>query len=137
MRRKTAFSVLAAAAILSAGMPLVTVNAGTPPNAPEQVGIPKFFLSLQDIPLMPGLEELPAETLSFDKPEGRIIETIALMDARLQRGQVLSYYRTALPQFGWGKSGENSFYRKDESLEISFDKRESGNIVKFMIRPLL
>src|SRR5690554_5350063 len=32
---------------------------------------PQFFTALQDVPLMPGLHEVPEMTVVFDKPEGR------------------------------------------------------------------
>jgi hypothetical protein len=36
-----------------------------------------FFQSVNDIPLMPGLNEITDQEMVFDKPEGRIAEAAA------------------------------------------------------------
>jgi hypothetical protein len=96
----------------------------------------EFFLSLEDIPLMQGLEELPDSTVSFDKPEGRIIESYALMH-NATRAQVLAYYKQVLPQFGWGPAGGNKYFREREHLEISFENHGKTPLLKIMVRPSL
>ncbi len=93
---------------------------------------PVFFSMLQDIPLMSGLDELEDQTVSFDKPEGRIIESKALMQG-ITKDQVLYFYQITLPQFGWGKVAENQFFRNGEFLEIDFEEE----LVKIMIKPTL
>lgn len=98
---------------------------------------PQFFESLEDIPLMPGLQELPGETLTFDKPEGRIVETAAILSGEIGREQVLLYYQSVLPRFGWGKSGENEFFRAGEVLRISFDGNNGRTVARFLIKPVL
>ena len=93
-------------------------------------------MSLEDIPLMPGLEEIPAETLSFDKPEGRIIESYAYLHS-ITQSQVIKYYADALPQFGWGKTTQNKYFRGQEYLELSFETREKQTFLRIVIRPSL
>ncbi len=102
------------------------------PATAEQV----FFSTLQDIPLMPELEEISEQSISFDKPEGRIAESIAIMHDITER-KVLDFYRLTLPQFGWGLVNDNLFFRKSEFLEIDFERHDSNNLVKIMIRPTL
>lgn len=102
---------------------------------PAAQDAPQFFSSLEDIPLMPGLQELPDQALFFDKPEGRIIEARAAMGS-LTPEQVLAYYRQALPQFGWGRIDETSFFREQEKLVLSFQSGRSGPLVKFMVNPM-
>ncbi len=109
---------------------ITTSFAQTP--APE----PQFFSMLQDVPLMPGLEEIADQTVSFDKPEGRIIESEAQMHD-LTKDQVLNFYQRTLPQFGWGKIVENRFFRNNEFLEIYFDENDGRNVVKIIIKPTL
>lgn len=85
---------------------------------------------------MPGLEEIPADTLTFDKPEGRIIESFALMH-HLKDSDVTAYYTRVLPAFGWGAAGKNRFFRQSEMLEISFETGQNGRFTKITIRPSL
>lgn len=98
----------------------------------------KFFAGSQDIPIMPGLEELEGRSFSYDKPEGEIIEIVARMEG-VNSEQVLFYYDVILPQFGWGKAnmvfdGAN-FYREEEYLDISFEAEGAQSFVKIMIHP--
>ena len=59
----------------------------------------QFFENLQDIPLMPGLVERGDDTLFFDKPEGRVVESVA--------GALLAVDSAA---FWLGKCGPRSIY---------------------------
>tara|TARA_R110001592_G_scaffold3525_6_gene19811 strand:- start:8018 stop:8419 length:402 start_codon:yes stop_codon:yes gene_type:complete len=95
---------------------------------------PVFFEALQDVPVMPGLVELEGQSFSFDKPEGEITEAVAAL-GDLREDQVLYFYQVTLPQFGWGKVSDAEFFRKNEQLEISFEKNQDGHLVKIMIRP--
>ena len=96
--------------------------------------VPEFFEALQDVPLMPGLEELDGPSFTFDKPEGGITEGVAIMDS-VDKGRVLGFYQATLPQFGWGRVSDSEFYRKNESLEITFEQDQGNEIVRIMIRP--
>ena len=97
---------------------------------------PQFFLLLQDVPLMHGLEEIEDSAVYFDKPEGRIIESVARMHNATE-DQVLDFYADILPQFGWGPVAERRFFRKNEYLEIHFEKKNGRRVLKMMIRPTL
>lgn len=51
------------------------------PQAPSQPApATTFFHVLNDLPVMPGLRELPDEAINFDKPEGRIVTATAVSD---------------------------------------------------------
>jgi len=95
---------------------------------------PRFFEALQDVPLMPGLEELPDLTLSYDKPEGRIIESLAATGA-LTRRDIESFYKVTLPQLGWRLVGENSFARQGEYLKLGFEAADGENFLKITVMP--
>ena len=97
---------------------------------------PQFFVSAQDVPLMQGLEEIEDEALLFDKPEGRIIESVALMNEVSEKA-ALDFYGETLPQFGWGEVGSGKFFRKNEFLEISFREIDGDKFIKIMIKPAL
>ncbi|MBK6896002.1 MAG: hypothetical protein KA099_00870 [Alphaproteobacteria bacterium] len=95
-----------------------------------------FFSDLEDIPLMPGLTELPDEALFFDKPEGRIVEQTALMEG-VSREDVLVFYGGVLTQLGWGRVSESRFFRDREYLELLFDTQDGADFVKITVRPAL
>lgn len=95
-----------------------------------------FFSSLEDIPLMPGLSELPGHGMVFDKPEGRIVEALALTEG-LPHKDILVYYGGTLPQLGWGRVSDTRFFREGEVLEIGFTRVAEGEAVRFLIRPVL
>lgn len=83
---------------------------------------------------MPGLEELSEQTVVFDKPEGRITETVAAMDG-VSPAQVQGYYESSLPSFGWAKISENSFVRGEERLSLLFEEIDGHQFLRVMIAP--
>jgi len=93
-----------------------------------------FFEELYDIPVMPGLVELPEGTTVFDKPGGRIVQTTAWGED-IQDNQVIAYYNEALPQLGWQKAGVNTYVRKEEKLKITFEKQGVNDLVLFVLEP--
>jgi hypothetical protein len=95
---------------------------------------PKFFASLQDVPLMPGLRELTDYTVMFDKPEGRIIESVASVDS-LTRESIRAYYEGSLPQLGWRRIGPDYFVRQGEYLRLGFEAVEGQDFLKITIMP--
>ncbi|MCK5284708.1 MAG: hypothetical protein KAJ86_03885 [Alphaproteobacteria bacterium] len=94
----------------------------------------RFFVSLQDIPLMPGLVELADQTLVFDKPEGRIIEVVSYIQG-ISFDEIMSYYESVLPQFGWIKTGEKFFVRGDELLQMCFENHEGQVFLRITVMP--
>ena len=95
-----------------------------------------FFSELEDIPLMPGLTELPEDSLSFDKPEGRIVEQVALI-GDLSQKDVLVYYGGVLTHLGWGRVSDTRFFREREYLELSYEEQQGATLLKVMVRPAL
>jgi hypothetical protein len=93
-----------------------------------------FFSGLSDIPLMQGLDELPEQGVHFDKPDGRVVEAVALMDSLTEQG-VSAYYLNALPQFGWARIAENEYRRQGEKLRLSFEENEGHQFLKILISP--
>jgi hypothetical protein len=92
-----------------------------------------FFSSIEDLPVMPGLEEMPGTAVSFSKAEGRIAEVGAAGSVR--RDAVLAFYRDTLPQLGWKETGEGRFAREDERLRLDFELVGARLIVRFSIAP--
>lgn len=95
---------------------------------------PQFFSALNDIPLMVGLREVPELTSTFDKPEGRIIESMALIES-VSVSEVKKFYAQTLPQMGWKYVGEGLFSRENEQLVLSFESERGQEFMKIMVRP--
>ena len=93
-----------------------------------------FFTSIQDMPLMPGLVELPDQTVIFDKPEGRIIESVASLES-VSPEAIKAYYESTLPQLGWQRIADGSFVRKDERLQLNFESYGGENYLRLMVAP--
>lgn len=114
------------------GIALLCMTCISPTNAQEQ----EFFTALQDIPIMKGLSEIHESTTSYDKPNGRIIETYATSET-ISKEAITEYYNRILPQFGWGATSKTTYYRKGETLEISFEEKNQSTILKVTIIPSL
>jgi len=98
----------------------------------------RFFSELNDIPVMPGLYELSDETVVFDKPEGRIVQSSAVAE-KLQAAEIVNFYLDILPRLGWvrqhGGPGAASFTRQGEKLVLLLELRAGLNIVHFNLSP--
>lgn len=97
-------------------------------------GEPQFFSELSDIPLMPGLYELADETVVFDKPEGRIVETAAVSETE-NINKIKEFYDSTLPQLGWERLGSSDYIRQEEVLHMQTETRQGLNVVKLMVSP--
>lgn len=107
-------------------------------SLPAMAEEPRFFSELNDIPLMPGLYELAGDTVVFDKPEGRIVESSAVTETE-NVNKIKAFYDSALPQLGWERvaspDGDSAFIRQDEALRLRLESREGVNVVKLMVSP--
>jgi len=93
------------------------------------------FLSVyEDLPLQPGLIEVPGSALSFDTPVGRIVEVEAKGSSDKQ--SVLRFYAAALPQLGWVQDAPSQFHREQEILKIETTESNKGLVVvRFKVSP--
>jgi hypothetical protein len=91
-----------------------------------------FLTELEDLPLPPGLTELPGGTL-FDSPGGRIVEATA--EGEIGAQQVLTFYTQTLPQLGWEKVGSSTFRRDNELLRIDVEGNRRPLAVRFSLVP--
>jgi hypothetical protein len=91
-----------------------------------------FLVELEDLPLAPGLTELPGGLL-FDSAGGRIVETAA--SGTVSAEQVRQFYGQTLPQLGWQNSGDLQFRRDNEILTILIDERRKPLTVRFTLSP--
>ncbi|MGO1119017.1 hypothetical protein ACTL6U_09945 [Rhodovibrionaceae bacterium A322] len=97
-----------------------------------------FFQQLPDLPLMAGLSELTDAGLSFDKPEGRIVEAFAQGPASggPDAPDVLRFYEQSLPQLGW-QAGEdpNTYYREKEKLVLQVEQEQERLLLHLSLSP--
>jgi len=91
-----------------------------------------FLRDVDDLPLAPGLTERAEAATVFDKPGGRVVETIATGAA--DRGSVIAFYTQTLPALGWTPQGDQRWQREGEVLAIDI---ASGAplVVRFFLSP--
>ena len=94
----------------------------------------RFFSALPDVPIAPGLTELTDQGVSFDKPEGRIVESVALIQSGGEN-DLRAFYDNALPQLGWRKASALSFTREHESLRLTFESAKDQKFMRFSVTP--
>lgn len=142
---RAAFVALLLAGPAFAGL----AGASLPARAAEiaSAGAGRFVLGLGDVPAMPGLGPSGEEPLVFDKPAGRIAQTV--MAGRVDRDAVRAFYDQTMPQLGWTRSGESRYLREGEELRLDFatagkpaaGKPAAGNtgpgltVVRFTLSP--
>ncbi|MCB9978875.1 MAG: hypothetical protein H6862_04650 [Rhodospirillales bacterium] len=93
-----------------------------------------FLSSIADIPLMPGFEEMEADLVLFDKPDGRIVEAYALGPS-VTAEDVKVFYESVLPRFGWRLEGEGAFIRNTERITLEIAKTEEKTVIRYRISP--
>jgi hypothetical protein len=98
---------------LAVTLAVLAAVCSVPGRAAEQ-----FFAAIEDLPVMPGLEQVPGAGVSFDKPQGRIVEAAASGD--VSRAAVRAFYTAVLPQLGWDAAGDGRYLRDGERLVLSF-----------------
>ena len=99
---------------------------------------PDFISVIEDLPLMPGLSEDPDGAMSFDTANGRIAETTA--SGFVEPGDVIDYYKHALPQLGWKRVAATRYRREDEVLNIDVAKGSDEAVqvlVHFRLSPTM
>ena len=93
----------------------------------------KFLTGFSDLPIMPGMQELPDANISFDTASGRIVEAFAKTEQSVER--ILSLYKNMLPQLGWRVEKDTIFVRDSEILIIDLRKDGDSVIVQFSLEP--
>jgi hypothetical protein len=115
-------ALILAAALLSACLPADAQETG------------QFIAGIEDLPVMPGLTEIPEAGLVFDKPAGRIVEAYAQGEVRRQA--VLDFYRETLPELGWQAQADDRYAREGEELTLQVrDSETEGIVVMFRLAP--
>jgi len=98
---------------------------------------PEYLAAVADLPLPPGMVEEVDAGVSFDKPEGRIIEAVAR--GAVVKADVAAFYRAALPGLGWqcldSGPSDQRWQRSGEVLIIKIVDGSNPLIVRFSIAP--
>jgi hypothetical protein len=98
------------------------------------VSAQNFLQAAADVPLMPGLAEIDGAATVFDKPDGRIIETLA--EGALRLTEVEKFYAQTLPALGWQSRGQGLYERDGERLTLGLGGRDGAVTVRFLIAPM-
>ena len=93
----------------------------------------KFLTGFSDLPIMPGMQELPDANISFDTASGRIVEAFAQTEQSVEK--IVSFYKNVLPQLGWRVEKDTMFVRDTEILIINLRKDRDSVIVQFSLEP--
>ncbi|MFQ6017982.1 MAG: hypothetical protein ACE5KF_07280 [Kiloniellaceae bacterium] len=128
--RRPPAAALALAVLLSFGAAVQPGRLAEPVRAADDAA---YVAGIQDLPLMPGLAEVPEAGVVFDKPSGRIVEAYA--EGALSRAAVTAFYRKTLPQLGWRARGATAFSREGEQLELVILGGDGDLIVRFTLQP--
>jgi hypothetical protein len=126
------------AALLMPWLLLTAPMVGTGASAADDA----FLAGTADLPLMPGLREIPEATMVFDKPDGRLIQAVAVSKINgtanspaISPAALWRFYDETLPQLGWRRAGQGFFVRDGEGLRISVEKNGPALTVRFAIAP--
>ncbi len=127
MRQRSAiFATLSLSLILTLGV--VTAD-----SAVRAEGHAAYLSGAADLPLMPGLAEVPEAGLVFDQPSGRIVEAYA--QGAVSRAAVTRFYLDTLPNLGWHAKAEALFQRDGEELRLDITGDDGALVVHFALQP--
>ena len=109
------------------GIALLWGAASTPVRADA------FVDGFEDLPLMPGLVNVPAASVSFDAAIGRIV--VAFAEGKVRMPDVLTFYAETLPQLGWSVDRTGRWTREGEVLTVDTVVEGDGLVVRFELTP--
>jgi hypothetical protein len=92
-----------------------------------------FVDGIEDLPLMPGLESVPAASVAFEALAGRIV--VAFAEGLVAMEDVRAFYDATLPQLGWDRLEADRWARADEELNLDAVIERGGLVVRFELVP--
>lgn len=104
------------------------------PASADGIGPATYLSVIDDVPLIDGLTEMTDNAFAFDKPEGRIAETVAQGTA--DTAFVESFYRATLPQLGWQAQGPGVWTRDKEKITLRVERRDNVTYARFTLSPV-
>lgn len=96
----------------------------------------RFLPGTEDVPLYQGLtvQANGDEDVVFDTPAGEIVVVESTGDVRKQ-SDIRRFYEVTLPALGWEKTGDLTFVRDDQQLEMTIMPKGKTVLVRFEITP--
>lgn len=101
--------------------------------SPPGFAAERFLSVIEDLPLMPGLEEISGSAMVFSKPQGRIVEVAA--SGTMAERDVWAFYRRTLPGLGWRRTRPGHWRREGEQLILGLRSGADGLVVQFSLAP--
>ena len=102
--------------------------------APPALAAPAAYSTvIEDLPLMPGMVEKTADAVVFDKPGGRIVETVA--ESRASETEIRGFYAETLPSLGWEALSPSAYGRDDEALTLDIAQKNGLVTIHFNLTP--
>lgn len=108
--------------ILSALVINSVILIGSPAGAADA-----FFEVLEDLPIMDGLVENQAASVTFETANGRIVEVEA--SGAVSAEAVRTFYAEILPQLGWTRVDDEDYVRDDERLQLTVSDADRGRVI--------
>ncbi|TWA95433.1 hypothetical protein FBY14_101675 [Azospirillum brasilense] len=127
-----------------AGVPLPATSSAWAADS-ARADSARYVEGMGDVPVMPGLAPAEEAPLVFDKPAGRIAQSV--MAGAMDRNAVLTFYNQTMPQLGWSRApqragGSASFLREGEELRLEFVEparatvqKAAATVVRFSLIP--
>ena len=103
-------------------------------SAPALSNETSYSSLIEDLPLMQGMLEQEADSVVFDKPSGRIIESVVISQKR--KKEIKQFYKQNLPPLGWRYNKNTAtFSRENENLKIVIKEQKNKSVIHFIITP--
>ena len=91
-----------------------------------------YLPGTEDVPLMPGFEVLPAETVDFDTPAGQIV-LVTMQSKDKTADSFFDFYRSTLQALGWQYQQKGYFTRDKDTLSWHVEKKAAPTRIRFDI----
>ena len=95
---------------------------------------PQYWTLVSDVPIKQGLVHLEDMDVVFDKPNGRIAESVFYAE-NLTADDINNFYIQALPQLGWSIDELGNYVRDQEQLVIKTQQTDDELTVRFLLSP--
>jgi hypothetical protein len=93
-----------------------------------------FFEVLPDVPVAEGVQDLPDQAVVFNKPGGRVVEAVAVVDGA-QVQSLYAYYDSVLPSLGWQVKAPRLYVRGGEVLKYWVESFEGESYFHILVSP--
>lgn len=108
-----------------------------PPLFAAENGVGSFISGFEDLPLMPGLTQVPDAGTMFDTPSGRVVEAYA--KGKVAVTEIGAFYDKTLPHLGWKKVTAHRYRREGEVLDLEITDGQGSDdratTVRFYLAP--